>query len=69
VSNVTNHKSLGWCQVIKGGVATGWSYRYQLTLECGHKVEYASEVYPNRTGFVSPPGWVVCPLCEAEKGK
>lgn len=61
--NVQTFKGLGWVYVITRGVAKGWSYRYKLTLECGHTVEFVTPPTPSR-GYESPPGWIDCKQCD-----
>jgi hypothetical protein len=65
-SNVTGNASHGWAQMIDGGVATGWVYRWTLKLECGHEQEHLSPVFSNRNQNVAPPAWVTCKQCERE---
>jgi len=63
-SNVVSASRLGWCQVFVGGHAKGWSYRYELRLECGHTKTFVSEPFVNRVQDVPAPAWVECRECE-----
>lgn len=47
-----------------GGHAKGWSYRYELRLECGHTKTFVSEPFVNRVQDVPAPAWVECRECE-----